>query len=158
MDLSRYIQAQNDPEAGYVVALHEIRTTGKRSHWMWYVFPQIEGLGKSPSTRYFALSDLEEAMAYMHHPVLGARLLEVSEAIVERLNDGTDLVTLMNSRIDVQKLVSCMTLFAGLAKREGIQERLARAASVILETAEDEGVPACAFTADQLTKSPPTSC
>lgn len=155
MSLSRYIEAQNDPDAGYAVALHEIRTTGKRSHWVWYVFPNLGGLGSSANAQNFALRDLEEAIAFMHHPVLGDRLQEICDAIVGRLNSGSDLITLMGSRIDVLKLVSCMTLFAGLAQQEC---RLSQESSAILNAARGEGFPPCDFTAARLTNPPPPAC
>lgn len=155
MDLSRFIEAQSDPGAGYAVALHEIRTSGKESHWIWYIFPQLKGLGGSPNARFFALADLNEARAFMAHPLLGGRLTEISEAVVSRLRGGVGLVTLMGSSIDVMKLVSRMTLFAGLAERAGDHERLFRAANDILKAAQDKGYPPCAFTKERLGQAPP---
>lgn len=153
MNLIRFIDAQNSPSDGYLTALQEIRTTGKRRHWIWYIFPQLEGLGSSTSARFFALADLEEGREYMHHPVLGVRLLEISNAVVERLRHGADLLVVMNSRVDVQKLVSCMTLFRGLAARTVDKRQLAEAAGAILEAAQGQGFPPCGFTEDQLMKT-----
>ena len=104
-DLSRFLKAQ---EHDYEHALGEIRAGRKRSHWMWYIFPQIQGLGFSSTAQYYAICDLQEAKDYLAHPVLGARLKEISSALL-------DLEGLSASEIfgypDDLKLRSCMTLF-----------------------------------------------
>jgi uncharacterized protein (DUF1810 family) len=104
-DLSRFLKAQ---EHDYEQALREIRSGRKRTHWMWYIFPQIQGLGFSSTAQYYAIRDLEEAKDYLAHPVLGARLKEISSALL-------DLEGLSASEIfgypDDLKLRSCMTLF-----------------------------------------------
>ena len=104
-DLSRFLKAQ---EHDYEQALREIRSGKKRTHWMWYIFPQIQGLGFSSTAQYYAIRDLEEAKDYLAHPVLGARLKEISSALL-------DLEGLSASEIfgypDDLKLRSCMTLF-----------------------------------------------
>ena len=104
-DLSRFLKAQ---EHDYEQALGEIRSGRKRSHWMWYIFPQIQGLGFSSTAQYYAIRDLQEAKDYLAHPVLGARLKEISSALL-------DLEGLSASEIfgypDDLKLRSCMTLF-----------------------------------------------
>ena len=104
-DLSRFLKAQ---EQDYEQALREIRSGRKRSHWMWYIFPQIQGLGFSPTAQYYAIRDLQEARDYLAHPVLGARLKEISSALL-------DLDELSASEIfgypDDLKLRSSMTLF-----------------------------------------------
>ena len=104
-DLSRFPKAQ---EQDYGQALREIRSGRKRSHWMWYIFPQIQGLGFSPTAQYYAIRDLQEARDYLAHPVLGARLKEISSALL-------DLNGLSASEIfgypDDLKLRSSMTLF-----------------------------------------------
>ena len=79
INLSRFVAAQ---EEDYTQALAEIRRGRKRSHWMWYVFPQFAGLGHSPTSRYYAIKSLEEAKAYLAHPVLGPRLVECAEAVL----------------------------------------------------------------------------
>ena len=103
--LSRVLKAQ---EQDYEQALREIRSGRKRSHWMWYIFPQIQGLGFSPTAQYYAIRDLQEARDYLAHPVLGARLKEISSALL-------DLNGLSASEIfgypDDLKLRSSMTLF-----------------------------------------------
>ncbi len=104
-DLSRFLKAQ---EYDYEQALREIRGGRKRSHWMWYIFPQIQGLGFSSTAQYYAIRDLQEARDYLAHPVLGARLKEISSALL-------DLEGLSASEIfgypDDLKLRSSMTLF-----------------------------------------------
>ena len=104
-DLSRFLKAQ---EYDYEQALSEIRGGRKRSHWMWYIFPQIQGLGFSSTAQYYAIRDLQEARDYLAHPVLGARLKEISSALL-------DLEGLSASEIfgypDDLKLRSSMTLF-----------------------------------------------
>ena len=104
-DLSRFVKAQ---EHDYAQALREIRAGRKRSHWMWYIFPQIQGLGFSSTAQYYAIRDLNEAKAYLAHPVLGPRLKEISEALLE-LN-GLSAHEIFGYPDDL-KLRSCMTLF-----------------------------------------------
>ena len=105
-DLNRFVLAQ---ESSYDRALAEVKDGCKRSHWMWYIFPQIAGLGQTSTSRLYAIDDLEEAQAYLRHPVLGPRLLEISEALLA-LN--TDSVIAVFGWPDDMKLRSCMTLFA----------------------------------------------
>src|SRR5580704_15858469 len=84
-DLERFVAAQDAGGPGgsvFDTALAELRRGRKTSHWMWFVFPQIAGLGQSPTSRRFAISSLEEAQAYLGHPVLGPRLIETTKAIV----------------------------------------------------------------------------
>lgn len=107
-DLERFVAAQ-DAHQTYDAALAELRAGRKRTHWMWFVFPQVAGLGSSPTTQHFALSGLAEARAYLAHPVLGARLRECAAALVEI--DETDPVRIFDG-IDAQKLQSSMTLFS----------------------------------------------
>jgi uncharacterized protein (DUF1810 family) len=106
--LQRFVDAQ-DESGTYAGALAELRAGRKRSHWMWFVFPQIAGLGRSPTARYFAIKDLEEAQAYLAHPVLGPRLRDCAAALVAL--EGTDPVAVLGD-IDAIKLRSSMTLFA----------------------------------------------
>ena len=104
-DLQRFVDAQRST---YDQALAELRAGAKRSHWMWFVFPQIAGLGRSGMAQRFALAGLDEARAYLAHPVLGPRLVECSRALTDL--DVDDPVHVMGS-IDAQKLRSSMTLF-----------------------------------------------
>lgn len=108
-DLSRFHTAQDNTWSGYHAALAEIRAGRKTGHWIWYIFPQIKGLGKSDSAVYYSLESLEEAKAYAADPVLIARLREISQALLDQQAVG--IRTLMGSGIDCRKLCSCMTLF-----------------------------------------------
>ena len=106
--LERFIAAQ-DRGRTYEAAVGELRAGRKRSHWMWFVFPQIAGLGQSPTSRRYAISSLAEARAYLAHPVLGRRLIE-SACIVRDL-EGRSASDIFGG-IDALKLRSSMTLFA----------------------------------------------
>jgi len=108
-DLDRFVQAQ----AGhYVDALGEIRSGRKRSHWMWFVLPQLEGLGSSYMARKYAITGAAEAQAYLAHPVLGARLRECCEAVLGV--EGRTAREIFGG-IDEMKLRSCVTLFASVS-------------------------------------------
>lgn len=103
--IERFIQAQ---EEVYIRALQEIKSGKKRTHWMWFVFPQIKGLGLSMTSIFFSIEDVDEAKEYLDHPLLGQRLREVSDAL---LDIETDNPTEVFGNIDAIKLRSCMTLF-----------------------------------------------
>jgi len=107
-DLQRFVTAQ-DAGGTYDAALRELRHGRKSSHWMWFVFPQLAGLGHSATAQRYAVSGLAEAQAYAAHPVLGPRLLECARALIDL--PGTDPVLVLGP-IDAQKLQSSMTLFA----------------------------------------------
>jgi uncharacterized protein (DUF1810 family) len=111
-DLARFVSAQ-DRGGTYAQALAELRAGSKRSHWMWFVFPQVAGLGHSPTAQLYAVSGLPEARAYLAHPVLGPRLAECSRAIAELT--ARDPVSVLGS-IDAVKLRSSMTLFERAAE------------------------------------------
>ncbi|MGP1615498.1 MAG: DUF1810 domain-containing protein, partial [Pollutimonas bauzanensis] len=104
--LQRFVDAQ-DPVFEQVCA--ELRAGRKRSHWMWFIFPQIEGLGRSAMAREFAIASRQEAVAYSSHPLLGARLMECTRLVnaVEGLP-----ITQIFGHTDAMKFRSCMTLFA----------------------------------------------
>lgn len=108
--LDRFLTAQ---ERSYDTALSEIKNGRKRSHWMWYIFPQIAGLGMSSTAQYYSIADIEEAREYITHPVLGARLLEISRALLAL--DGSDATAVMGYPDDL-KLRSSMTLFAQVSE------------------------------------------
>ena len=110
-DLSRFVSAQ---EGRYEMAYAELANGRKRSHWMWYIFPQLSGLGSSPMARRYALSGLEEAKAFLAHPLLGTRLVHIS-ALLLSLDKGNP--TEIFGFPDDIKLRSSMTLFA-LARPE----------------------------------------
>ena len=105
-DLQRFVDAQNPV---YDKVCSELRDGRKKSHWMWFVFPQIEGLGSSPMARKFAISSLAEAAAYLEHPVLGPRLTECTRLV--NLVEGRSIEQIFG-RPDDLKFRSSMTLFA----------------------------------------------
>jgi uncharacterized protein (DUF1810 family) len=109
--LQRFVSAQ-DADRTYDAAVTELRAGRKTSHWMWFVFPQIAGLGSSPTAQHYAISDLPEAQAYLDHPVLGGRLRECAGILLEL--PTSDPVGVLGS-IDAMKLRSSMTLFAQAA-------------------------------------------
>jgi uncharacterized protein (DUF1810 family) len=106
-ELDRFVTAQNTGGT-YRTALAEVRQGRKRSHWMWFVFPQLAGLGHSPTARRYALGSLAEARAYLADPVLGPRLLEISSALLELAAGSAEQIL---GAIDAVKLRSSMTLF-----------------------------------------------
>ncbi len=111
-DLERFVAAQ---QGVYEQALAELRAGRKRSHWMWFVFPQVAGLGRSPTAQRYAISGLEEARAYLAHPVLGPRLCECCRTLLELPpSDPGEIL----GGIDALKLRSSMTLFARADPRE----------------------------------------
>lgn len=104
-DLERYVDAQN---MVYDIALQEIKNGHKRGHWIWFVFPQIKGLGHSYNSEYYGISGTKEAKAYLDHPILGTRLREISQAMLDCGNPSADDIL---GFPDVLKVRSCMTLF-----------------------------------------------
>jgi uncharacterized protein (DUF1810 family) len=117
-DLGRFVSAQEDD---YEQALSEIRSGRKRSHWMWYIFPQFDGLGFSPTSRLYAIKSLAEAEAYLRHPVLGPRLAECAEAALRI--EGRSAYEVFGSPDDM-KLRSCATLFAQVSPVGSVFHRL----------------------------------
>jgi uncharacterized protein (DUF1810 family) len=113
-DLQRFVDAQ-DRGGTYDRALAELRDGRKKSHWMWFVFPQIAGLGSSPMAQRYAIASLDEARAYLAHPVLGARLRESASALTGLATRSPEEVL---GGIDAIKLRSSMTLFARAAPDE----------------------------------------
>ncbi len=107
-DLQRFVAAQ-DIGGTYRAALSELRAGRKTTHWMWFVFPQIAGLGLSPISRRYAISSLDEARAFLRHPVLGPRLIECSRVVGETRGRTAEEIF---GGIDALKLRSSMTLFA----------------------------------------------
>jgi uncharacterized protein (DUF1810 family) len=106
IDLERFVNSQ---EHSYAAALAEVKAGRKRSHWMWYIFPQLKGLGFSDTAAFYGIAGLEEAITYLAHPVLGERLREISEAAL--LPETDDALEVFGSP-DHLKLRSSMTLFA----------------------------------------------
>jgi len=154
--LDRFRQAQDQRFAGFATALDEIRSGGKQGHWIWYVFPQLEGLGTSGMAQAYGIRGVAEAREYLLDPELGAGLLAITEAVAAQARGGVSLRTLMGSEIDVLKLVSSLTLFGRVARQlnaeEGIEAlgHLADLAEELLTVAEAEGHPPCRFTLARL--------
>lgn len=119
-DLERFVQAQ-DAGGTYQRALGELTEGSKQSHWMWFVFPQIAGLGQSPTSRRYAITSLAEAKAYLGHPVLGPRLLECAWAVAA--HTGLSAVQIFGG-IDSRKLQSSMTLFLRAAPAEPVFQKV----------------------------------
>ncbi len=112
-DLERFVRAQDD--GTYAAALAELRGGRKRGHWIWFVLPQLAGLGHSEMSRRYAVSGLPEARAYLRHPVLGPRLRECTEALLAL--ETSDPVEVLGS-VDATKVRSSMTLFERAAEGE----------------------------------------
>ena len=116
--LSSFLSAQEDD---FTQALSEIRNGKKRTHWMWYIFPQLDGLAFSSTSKYYAIKSVEEARAYLDHPILGPRLLECAEAVIRV--EGRSAREIFGSPDDL-KLRSCATLFACVSHPGSVFERL----------------------------------
>lgn len=113
-DLNRFVAAQ---EGVYETALREIRNGRKQGHWMWFIFPQIAGLGRTETSRHYAIKSREEAVAYLNHPVLGRRLREASEALLSiESKSATDVL----GTPDDLKLRSSMTLFKSVSAENDV--------------------------------------
>ena len=117
-DLGRFVEAQR---GDYERALAQIRGGRKRSHWMWYIFPQYDGLGSSATSKRYAIKSLAEAEAYLRHPVLGPRLVECAEAVLGV--EGRTATEIFGDPDDA-KLRSCATLFARVSPPGSVFERL----------------------------------
>jgi uncharacterized protein (DUF1810 family) len=160
--LGRFKTAQDSPNAGYDSALAELRAGGKRGHWIWYIFPQIGGLGASGMSQMYALDGEEEAAEYLRNPELRSRLLTIAGVVADQLTSGKQksLPVLMGSHIDAKKIVSSLTLFRHVAQklheREGIDDcaALAKVADDVLTAAASQGYPPCAFTLRSIRQNP----
>lgn len=113
-NLQRFLEAQ---QTAYPRALMEIQNGRKESHWMWYVFPQLRGLGRSNTAWYYGIENLEEARAYLAHPILGSRLREISGALLKCPEPDPRIIL---GWIDAAKLRSCMTLFSTAAEEDSV--------------------------------------
>lgn len=114
MDLSRFTKAQ---EQDFKTAFKEIKNGRKMSHWMWYIFPQIQGLGKSSTSQYYGIKDLNEARAFINDPYLGGNLKKISMALLEL--EENNAVAIFGKPDDI-KLKSCMTLFSCISEEGSI--------------------------------------
>jgi len=117
-DLARFVAAQNN---SYAAALEEISAGRKQTHWMWFVFPQLQGLGSSSTARFYAIKNAAEAEAYLAHPVLGPRLLEISDVLLGI--EGKSASEIFGSPDDL-KLRSCATLFASVSECGSVFEQV----------------------------------
>ena len=144
VDLDRFVDAQRRQFDG---ALAEIESGRKRTHWMWFVFPQLEGLGMSSTAQHYAVHGLDEAIAFLDHPALGPNYGRIVHAAWIQVVERGVGVTAMMGRPDDQKLVSSLTLFGAAAERADPPDAdLARQAAELLAAATAQGLSPCAFT------------
>lgn len=146
MSLARFKSAQDSTRGGFAAALAELESGRKTSHWIWYVFPQLAGLGRSAMAQSYALRDFSEACDYLREPVLGERLMRITAVVQAQLRAGVPLEELMGSTIDVVKLVSSLTLFRAAARALGERASFVTRCDEILALAETKGFPPCAHT------------
>ncbi len=105
----------------YQTALSEMKNGRKQSHWMWYIFPQLKGLGKSGTSDYYGISNIDEAKAYLSHPILRKNLIEISEALLKLpINNVTEIF----GKPDDMKLKSCMTLFSMASEDDKVFDKV----------------------------------
>lgn len=116
--MNRFVEAQ---EKKFAIALAEIKAGRKQTHWMWYVFPQIRGLGSSIPSNYYGIKDLKEAAEFLSHPLLGPRLIQISRALVELREN--DVLNILGSPDDM-KLRSSMTLFSRVKDTDPVFEQV----------------------------------
>ena len=114
-DIERFVEAQKSPWSGYEQALSEVRNGCKTSHWIWYIFPQFREFAHSRTAYYYGIEDADEACRYLEHPVLGARIREISEVLLA--HEGKSAYEIFGS-IDERKVRSSMTMFDYLAPND----------------------------------------
>ena|SRR5690348_10464888 len=117
-NLERFIEAQ---KTDYAIALSEVKQGRKQSHWMWYIFPQAMGLGYTSTSIHYSIKDLEEAKAYLAHPVLGKHLIEISNVLLQLETDDAYKVF---GKTDTAKLKSSMTLFSLVPGADGVFQKV----------------------------------
>src|SRR5262245_30924852 len=152
--LSRFREAQDSLRAGYASALAEIQSGRKIGHWIWYVFPQIGGLGASELSRKFAIENAEEAEAFLRDRELRSRLFAITSALVQQIKGDAapSLRTVMNSEIDARTVVSSLTLFRHVARTlcetesTDVYGPFAAVADEVLAIAASQGHPPCEHT------------
>jgi uncharacterized protein (DUF1810 family) len=155
MSLERFHSAQSSQWAGYTSALSEMRAGRKSSHWIWYIFPQIGGLGRSSTAREYALRDLDEACAYLRDPQLRAHYEEITNAVADHISRGAPVEDLMGGATDAYKLVSSLTLFRAAASQlaqddvDAYFARLTKICDDILQYTSTQGYPPCEFTLER---------
>lgn len=120
-DIKRFIEAQEAQWMGFDWALAEITNGRKISHWIWYIFPQLRGLGHSRRSHYYGIADRTEAEDYLAHPILGQRLREITEALLKHTDKSAERIL---GYIDALKVKSCMTLFDCISPNDIFSEVL----------------------------------
>jgi uncharacterized protein (DUF1810 family) len=147
IDLDRFVVAQGDD---FERALDEIESGRKQSHWMWYIFPQVSGLGTSGMSRSYAIGSLAEARAFLEHPLLGTRYRQIVDAVWSQVVEGGTTVHGLFGSPDDAKLVSSLTLFAAAARElEPTQPHVAAFithAGEILQASYSQGLAHCEVT------------
>lgn len=147
VDLERFVDAQRND---FDRALAEIEAGRKRSHWMWYVFPQVIGLGLSPTSRRYAIENVDEARAFLAHPVLGDRYRRIVDAVWHQVVERGVTINDLFGIPDDAKLVSSLTLFMGVARQLDAadlgSEALIVKADEILQAATAQGLAPCKAT------------
>ncbi|MNK68637.1 hypothetical protein D3C87_880020 [compost metagenome] len=111
--LLRFLDAQNKL---YLTALDEIKNGKKESPWMWFIFPQIKGMGSSDTSKFYEIKNADEAIAFLEHPILGKHLVEITSELIKKEENVSDIF----ESIDLENLQSCMTLFASVQNTEPI--------------------------------------
>ncbi|HSI15466.1 MAG TPA: DUF1810 family protein [Chthoniobacter sp.] len=155
MSLQRFHHAQASQWGGYATALAEMRAGQKSSHWIWYIFPQIGGLGRSSTAREYELGDLEEACNYLRDPLLRAHYEEIASAVAEHLSRGAPIEQVMGGSTDAYKLVSSLTLFRAAATELAQDDnnpdfkRLSDLCDALLERTSAQDYPPCEFTLER---------
>ena len=158
-ELDRFRDAQDSSYEGFESALAEVRSGGKRGHWIWYVFPQIGGLGSSGASQKYAIRDEAEALEFLRDPDLRSRYVTIAQAVAAQLKAGKPLRALMGSEIDAKKVVSSLTLFGYVSKKihdtEGIDacRPVATVADEVLTLAAGQGYQPCAYTLRRIRES-----
>ena len=146
-DLTRFVNAH---DRDFERALSEIEAGRKRTHWVWYIFPQVAGLGMSATSRQYAISNIEEAEAFLADPLLGANYRRIVDAVWHQVVGGGVAIADLFGAPDDAKLVSSLTLFAGVARRRlpptGASDTFVSRADQILAAAFAEGLPHCMTT------------
>ena len=151
--IDRFLNAQGAGE--FESALAEVESGRKLGHWIWYIFPQLAGLGHSHMSQVYGIRDRDEAVEYLRHPILRSRLQAIASAAATHIRQGVRLERLMGSSIDARKLVSSLTLFGGLATSlhaagDEDVEAIATVSEEILTAAERQGYPRCRYTLESL--------
>ncbi|HCH62031.1 MAG TPA: DUF1810 domain-containing protein [Deltaproteobacteria bacterium] len=148
-NLSRF--HERAAEGWHAIALRELSSGQKQSHWMWWVFPQLDGLGNSPLANRYALEDDDESRSFVEDPILRSNLTEVTAAVVRALQAGRSPQALMGNATDVRKLVSALTLFAAVCDPDAASEQALRSSCErALGLLATHGHPRCAYTLDAL--------